>query len=240
MTQTIAYGHAELQAIYRYNMARAMIIAAGLMLAIGGLYQAIDAIRTTTATSAERTGIIIIDNWKDIPLPPPIGGTGGGAIIPELPGKFFSGIPVPVPDATVDPDQTIPTQVQMGQTDDPAQAGGQAGTYTGMIVIPQDEDPAPTTFIPYEQEPHPVLQTPPVYPDLARRAGLEGTVHLRILITKEGKVKQALIEKTDADIFNQAAIDAAMKWIFTPALMNKQPVTVWLGMPIKFRLRDTR
>jgi len=46
--------------------------------------------------------------------------------------------------------------------------------------------------------------------------------------------------KSDAELFNQPAIDAAMKWKFTPAIMNNGPVAVWVSIPFKFRLNAGR
>lgn len=56
----------------------------------------------------------------------------------------------------------------------------------------------------------------PLYPDSARRAGLEGTVEVQIWVDENGKASKVDILKSDADIFNQPAIDAAMKFVFIP------------------------
>jgi len=74
------------------------------------------------------------------------------------------------------------------------------------------------------------------YPELAQRAGVEGTVWVKIWVDKEGKPRKALVLKSTAELFNQAAVDAAMKWVFTPALMRNGPVSVWVSIPFKFML----
>jgi protein TonB len=78
----------------------------------------------------------------------------------------------------------------------------------------------------------------PPYPELARRAGIEGIVYIKMWVTKEGKVKKTEIAKTTSELFNQPAIDAAMQWTFTPAIMNNGPVSVWVTVPFKFKLAN--
>jgi len=78
----------------------------------------------------------------------------------------------------------------------------------------------------------------PSYPEIARRSGMEGTVWVKILVDKEGNPKKAVVVKSDADIFNEPAIGAALQWKFTPAIMNNGPVAVWVAIPFRFRLQD--
>jgi periplasmic protein TonB len=103
-----------------------------------------------------------------------------------------------------------------------------------LIVIPPD--PSPTVFIAFEKPPEPVFKAFPEYPDVAKRTGLEGTVIVQVLLNKEGKVKRALVAKTNNEIFSEAAVEAAQKWVFTPALMQGKPVIVWISIPFRFRL----
>jgi outer membrane biosynthesis protein TonB len=45
--------------------------------------------------------------------------------------------------------------------------------------------------------------------------------------------------KSDARVFDQPAIDAAMQWIFAPAMMKQGPVSVWVEVPFNFRLQGS-
>lgn len=78
----------------------------------------------------------------------------------------------------------------------------------------------------------------PVYPELAIRSGLTGTVYVKIWIAKEGKPREVSVVKSDEEIFNDAAAAAAKKFLFTPAYMNSGPVSVWVTIPFRFRLAD--
>jgi protein TonB len=108
-----------------------------------------------------------------------------------------------------------------------------------VVVQPDvriEDDPAPDAFIAVEKYPVAVTQVRPVYPDLARRAGVEGVVWVKALVDRNGHVKKAIVEKSDSEIFNQPATDAAMQWVFTPAMMNNGPVSVWVSIPFRFRI----
>jgi protein TonB len=73
---------------------------------------------------------------------------------------------------------------------------------------------------------------------MALRAGLEGTVWVKILVDKDGKPKKAVVIKSAVEIFNEPAVEAAMQFLFTPAVMNNGAVRVWVAIPFKFQLRD--
>jgi protein TonB len=44
--------------------------------------------------------------------------------------------------------------------------------------------------------------------------------------------------KTEAEVFNQAAVAAAKQWTFKPAVLNGKPVAVWVMVPFRFKLSD--
>ena len=83
-----------------------------------------------------------------------------------------------------------------------------------------------------------VVSVKPEYPEIAKRAGITGRVFVKVLVDKEGKPKRAVVIKTDSDLFNDAAIAAAMKSAFTPALQNNHPIAVWIVLPYKFQLQE--
>ena len=114
------------------------------------------------------------------------------------------------------------------------------GTGDGMIVeddIVIDDGP-PADFVPVEKEPQIIKQVKPEYPELAMRAALEGKVWVKIWVDKEGKPREVVVLKSDAEIFNEPAINAAKQFLFTPAYMNNGPVSVWVSVPFNFKLAD--
>jgi outer membrane biosynthesis protein TonB len=63
-------------------------------------------------------------------------------------------------------------------------------------------------------------------------------VFVKVLIGKDGKPVKAVVVKFDSEIFVQPSLDAAMKFVFTPAIQHKAPVMVWTTIPFKFRLNN--
>jgi len=62
-------------------------------------------------------------------------------------------------------------------------------------------------------------------------------VWVKIWVNKRGKPHEVRIVKSDNEMFNDAAIAAAKQFLFTPAYMNNGPVSVWVTVPFKFRLK---
>jgi len=106
-------------------------------------------------------------------------------------------------------------------------------------VKTREVEPAPDQFIPVEVIPkldYAKLQRDIIYPEMAKRAGIEGRVVVRVLVSKEGKPVKTIIEASDSDMLNKAAEDAVKKQIFSPGIQNGQPVMVWVSIPINFKL----
>lgn len=93
-------------------------------------------------------------------------------------------------------------------------------------------------FVSVEVEPHPIesIQKSVVYPDSAKRYGLEGKVILSALIDTNGKVVKVKIDKSTNPIFDEPAKQAMLKTSFTPAFSNGRPVRLWYTIPIVFKL----
>jgi len=165
------------------------------------------------------------------------------------PPKFKAppaGIPVPVPKEEA-PVTTIASQSQLpfasatGDTGlgDTAIAGSPDGVIGGEgIQIMDDVLPSPDDFVPYEEQPVLVELKPPDYPSLAREAGIEGTVIVRALVGKDGKVKDVILGKSLNPVLDEAALAAARQAVFKPAIQNKIPVAVWVPIPFRFTLHE--
>ena len=86
-----------------------------------------------------------------------------------------------------------------------------------------------------EKQPQPTKEVVPDYPEVARKAGIEGHVTVYVLISKAGKV-EAVGKVLGPEVFHAAAKAAAAGWEFTPAIQNDKPVRVWVSLPFKFQL----
>jgi TonB family protein len=154
---------------------------------------------------------------------------GGGRSGP----KTDQGIPVPVPGLVAENWNPAPgPETDGGKGGEGVQGGTDGAGEAGWPV----EEPPPD-FRPIEKEPMVVIRVNPVYPEICRMAGMTGTVTARLWITAEGKVRDVVILKSDSDLFNQAVMDAAKQWVFTPALMNHGTVSVWWSVIFNFTLK---
>jgi protein TonB len=80
-------------------------------------------------------------------------------------------------------------------------------------------------------------QVRPRYPESARRAGAQGITVLKLQVLANGRVGEVVIEQSAGhpDLDMEAA-GAVKKWLFEPARVGKQPVAVWVLLPVKFEL----
>jgi protein TonB len=77
----------------------------------------------------------------------------------------------------------------------------------------------------------------PRYPLAARRAGEQGTVTLRVLVSREGLPARVDVEKSSGSPhLDNAAHEAVKGWRFNPARRGTEVVEGWVLVPIVFRL----
>lgn len=234
------YGARELkQAAQRYA-AWALGIAAALHLAAIGAYWLAEALRAEEPP----THTVRITKYSELPPPPSISGSEAAAAVSVNVATAIArpsvGLPVPVPDEEASPEQTIATQEEMAPVAPVGEGEGGGDVYVEPDLQVEnivEEAAPPPDFVPVEKEPMVVNRVEPVYPPAAQQAGLEGTVVAKLWVDKEGKVKQVVILKSPDPVFNQAVVDAALQWTFTPAIMNNGPVAVWISYPFRFRFR---
>ncbi len=99
-----------------------------------------------------------------------------------------------------------------------------------------ESTPAPMPFVAIESQPELIRREPAVYPEIAKKMGLQGRVTVEVTIDAQGKPIQARVVKSASDVFNEAAIEAVMKYSFKPAMMSTGPVTSKIMIPIDFRM----
>lgn len=91
-------------------------------------------------------------------------------------------------------------------------------------------------FYAVEIKPKVVQKVEPKYPDIARKAGIEGRVFVKVLVDTLGNVERVQILKVSNPIFEQPAIEAAKRWKFKPGYQRDRPVKVWVAIPFIFKL----
>ncbi len=91
---------------------------------------------------------------------------------------------------------------------------------------------------------HRILASPPKeiyapeaeYTQAARRANLNGTVKLRVLVGKDGLVHDAVAVNHLGMGLEENALAAVRQWRFTPAMAEGKPIELWINVEMDFRL----
>lgn len=158
--------------------------------------------------------------------------------------QVTSTVPLPVPDEQAEA-ATMQTQALVSGVQAPAATGG-AGIgpviidTTKKVEVYDDNTPAPVTFKYMKASvlPTPLKDVAPEYPEKARALGLEGTAIIDMWLRKDGTVSIVQIKKsTGSELLDSAAVRAAAKSVFTPALgADGKPVNVWVERPFRFTL----
>jgi periplasmic protein TonB len=98
----------------------------------------------------------------------------------------------------------------------------------------------PTYFVAVEEMPQPIgglqgIQHRIAYPEIAKRAGIEGKVFVRAFVDETGSVTSAEIVKGIGGGCDEAAMDAILKTKFTPGKQRGKPIKVQVTIPIVFK-----
>ncbi len=109
---------------------------------------------------------------------------------------------------------------------------------------PKEEKPAEqelTYFVAVEEMPEPIgglsaIQSKIIYPELARKAGIQGKVFILAFVDESGNVTRAQIVKGIGLGCDEAALDAVMNTKFKPGKQRGKPIKVQITIPITFKL----
>jgi TonB family protein len=234
-----SYGAFEIKRAYRKNMTTGISIACLFVLLLTGAAIFINV--------PDKTVIKPIENYSDgkvnIGPPPtfvlPRRGTNTSQPKPPSIGRL-----VAVPDSLVDDQNNVPTNSEIEQyiSSLGVKDLGDINANDVEIPLPDDNFPSDTDFVYYEEPPIIIESISPKYPEIARRAGIEGVVWVSVLLDKSGNVRDVRISKDSGANagFEEAAIDAARRTVWKPAISNGQPVALWVSYKIVFTLKGSR
>ena len=221
--QFMPYGAPELKEVARKYMVRAVLIGCAVwivafMLSLGAT--------ALMRRQSKETSVIVVP-YRELAAPPP------PVAITQPVAPPTVGVAVPVPDAEAPPEQTIASLEEIASSTPGVESTGG----DNIVVAPPAEDELPKfgEYVYVEELPEAISKPSPVYPELARDAGVDGTVMVQALVGKDGKVKDVKVVKS-IQMLDQAALDAVKNWVFKPALSNNKPVAVWVAVPVRFSL----
>lgn len=82
------------------------------------------------------------------------------------------------------------------------------------------------------------LQRKVKYPEMARRAGIEGRVTVQFIVNENGQVENPRVIRGIGGGCDEAALEAVKQAKFTPGMQRGRPVRVQYSLPIVFRLQN--
>lgn len=101
------------------------------------------------------------------------------------------------------------------------------GVDVGAVQVNVDLNVGGTGGFSSDGEYLPIVKVAPVYPRRAQTRGIEGFVLLEFTVTKTGAVENpVVIESSPPGIFDNAAINAALKFKYKPKVVNGEAIDV--------------
>lgn len=241
------YGSYSLRKAYKYYVTVAMWIAIFIVLLVTTgptIYRIVNPEDTSTTkrkivqitTLEQPPSIGEQKEIQNIEAPPPLKSTI----------KFTP--PVVKPDEQVT-DEYVPTVDELKQVDPGlrTEEGNPQGVDYSLIeveekVVEEKKEEAPVYFVAVEEMPEPIggiaaIQSLIQYPEIAKRAGVEGKVYVLAFVNESGDVTGAQIIKGIGAGCDEAALDAVRQTKFKPGRQRGKPVKVQVSIPIIFKLQ---
>lgn len=123
--------------------------------------------------------------------------------------------------------ETPPPQMQQPQMDSPApNAEGTSMNFAADVAADVSLDGG-LALESGDGEYLPIVKVAPVYPRRALQRGIEGFVIVEFVVTKQGSVRDpVVVEAKPEGLFEQAAMDAALKFKYKPRVVNGEATEV--------------
>lgn len=104
------------------------------------------------------------------------------------------------------------------------------------------EEAEPVFFVAVEEMPEPVggiaeIQKKIVYPEIAKRAGVEGRVYIKAYVDESGVVSKTEVIKGIGAGCDEAAANAVKQTKFKPGKQRGKAVKVQVSVPVVFKLQ---
>jgi len=115
-----------------------------------------------------------------------------------------------------------------------------------LMMLPpsqKDEEPEEKIFEVVEQMPELIggmasIQNNIDYPEVARRAGIEGRVYVQFVVNERGDVEDPHVVRGIGGGADEEALRAVSQAKFRPGLQRGRPVSVRFTVPVVFRLQN--
>jgi protein TonB len=190
----------------------------------------------------------VVTNVTQLPPPPPLDLPEPVPVKPSAPlspsAPAASSAPVPasvgkvkqVSQEEAPAQQTIATQKELREATQTQVTQTPVANSGGGVAGSGEEVPM---FVACEKMPGFLEQKKPVYPEMARIAGITGKVFVSVLIGENGRPIKAKVMKripADCEVFDAVALKSVMESRYYPGIQNGSPIKVWFTVPIRFQI----
>ena len=147
-------------------------------------------------------------------------------------------VPVEVPDDQVledlelDLDATLDIDAAVNQAPPPPPAAKEEAPRQEIFQVVEQMP----TMIPSQQAGLRQLQQCVNYPQMARRAGVEGTVFVQFVVNEQGNVENPRVVRGPGAGTGDEALRCVRDVKFTPGKQRGRPVKVQMSLPVRFQL----
>jgi len=235
-----AFGAFEIKSYYQKSMSMAIGLAVAFHLAVLGAVSFYSMLGGTTSagpvtnSGGERT-VILQPPPSMTNAEPTVQTTVAAPPVPKI------GIPVAVNDAEVVEDVPFATRDDLAKLSGPVDLGAVWGPGDSIVFSAQipEERPRPGVFVHVEEDPVAIFRPSPEYPEMAVLTERTGSVWVMALVDVTGEVVDARIARESGMNvgFEDAALAAALKSKYKPAIQNGKPIAVWTTYRVDFKLR---
>jgi len=254
------YGAPELKKFYQRFFSRGLMVAVVLHLFVIGTYLLVIYLNKLSAEDKSKQNNQRIINVTDLE-PPPSADEKDEPPPPKIeeppvaPPKDLTALtPEPVAKEKAQ-EQTIKTQQELEQIKTPVGTSDSGKfTYSGPTKVEEKKVEEKiekkekvveekTVYQSFEGEKAPEcvnlgqVRSSMQYPPMARDAGIEGRVTVKVLVGPDGNVIK-VGSVSGPDVFADEVKDKSMNLQFTPGLQNGKPVKVWVTVPFNFKLKN--
>jgi TonB family protein len=237
-TMNVPYGAFELKRCYQRNM----LMGTGLTVAFTAfIILSVWLYNVITYDELDVRNVIRIKTIAELGAPPSLAAKPPQIDIakPKVTAPKI-GIPTPVADdEVVDEDIVIASREELQEINVPVLSSEGDGGSELIIDIPEEDYmPSPDEFVPVEVYPEQIYEEIPEYPRLAQEGGFTGWVIIQAYVDKKGNVIKSQAVKTNrANMgFEDAAVKAAYKCKYRPAIQNGNPIGLWIEYKVNFTL----
>jgi protein TonB len=254
------YGAPELKKSYQRFFSRGLAVAVVLHLFVIGTYLLVIYINKLNAEEKNKQNQQRVINVTDLE-PPPSADDKEEPPPPKIeeppvaPPKDLTALtPEPVAKEKAE-EQTIKTQQELEQIKTPV-GNSDSGkiNFTGNLKVEEKKIEEKiekkekvveekSTYQSFEVEKAPEcvnlgqVRASMQYPSVARDAGIEGKVTVKVLVGPDGSVIK-IGSVSGPDVFADEVREKSMQLQFTPGLQNGKPVKVWVTVPFSFKLKN--